>query len=289
MTIPVGGWLTARLGQASLAAGPGNAAIRQMSRSNRLAVIGTGVWILERDAVRYMLKDAYGEVTKHVSAAAMRGLTSALTATPLAGSSRRRLSKLQFRDKLEQWVHAHSTSLLEAATLLRDSRASGAEKSAAAAAMREVPFIARSPRASTVRQPARAAEMIQLSLWMGYMFEMDYLMTSDAQPTDHGRHMAWRRAGGIAAVPGGREYPAERTPDRVSLSGGRRIGYTYPGNVVIERVDDLPRRHVGGPFLLGKHALGSSWFERSDGFDAGELIRARNALRTLAMRYGPAR
>lgn len=286
VTVPIGGWMTARLGKATLAQGLGDAAIRTMSRSNHIAVIGTGVWFLENDAARYMLQGAYSQVTRYVTRATLAGLTSGLTANPFAGFTNHRLSELQFRNKLEEWVYAHNNFLRGAATRIRDnSSISTSEKDAMARELSGVKFIADQPTTSRISNRRTAAETIETALWMGIMLDMDYLMTSFEDWRGNYAVTGWRNAGGISATPGSAQYPTERGPARGSHSGGVRIGHRAPGSIVLDHVERLYGTYVGGTFLQGTGFMGSRNLEYSDGFNGDEMIRAERALRILARRY----
>ncbi|SFI41959.1 hypothetical protein SAMN04488095_0787 [Jannaschia pohangensis] len=289
VTIPVGGWMTARMGHATLSRAVGDASLRLVLRGNQRLLYRAADHVLDSEASRYMLGEAFDFVTGKISKSLTNAAASGLTSNPFQAAMTEMKSEMKFFLELDTWVRAHSSFLLTMARNLRSSSLSQADRNAVAAALGRSRFIQDAPMSSRVPSHVRAAESLELSLWMGILLSMDYKMTSYEDWGGNSSRTGWRNAGSISQMPSDPNYPRERRAgsNGTRHGGGVKIGYRAPGSHVLNRVEELYGKYVPGQgaFLRGKSALGVSWMEHSDGFDAGELGRAERALPIIARQF----
>lgn len=297
VAVPVGGFMTARLGHAVLSQAAGNAALRVMSRSSQTAILGTGVWFLENDAARFMLGSAFKDIVGIAKFEVIKELSNAVRSDPFAALRGGGMpSELQFRNSLEQWLYDHINLLRSIVNDVRNNpNLSDAEKTQAARLFRQSEFMQLMPESSTIAagDEVKTQEAIELALWCGVLLEMDYQEVSfpRSDPNGLGFVTGWTRGDGIAEVPGDANYPTNTLPNANPLNpdshfGGVRVRHDAPGWRILERVEALYGTHIGGVFLDGAAIVpGALRHPRTDGFDAGEMRRAANALRSLSTQY----
>lgn len=184
-----------------------------------------------------------------------------------------------FQNDLLLYVLRALTAATEVARNVRDNRTmSEADKDRAAQAIRNSPFMRNAPTRSLLGDPVRAAQALELSMYMPIIMDADYL--EEHRQGFRGSHdvMSSRRVGRVSAATTSPTYgavPAARheSGPGYSISTYTTIEYERPGSKILDRVNELHQARFRTDFISNRF-----W---EFGFGRADVTRAENVLDQL--------
>jgi hypothetical protein len=184
-----------------------------------------------------------------------------------------------FQNDLLQYVLRALNAAVAVAQDVRDSRTmSAADKDRAAAGLRNSAFFRNAPTRNLIGDPVRAAQAIELSMYMPIIMDADYF--AEHRTGFRGAHefdttTRRGRVGAATTAPGYGQVPAatHQSGPGFSVDTYTTIEYERPGSKILDRVNELHQARFRSDFIANHFY--------NFGFGREDITRAEGVLNRL--------